>query len=72
MPWEGPVLFLDGTEDASLTTMIKQRGKSVFNEPKMAPLFVYRPKVDTGFDPLMGAPLQMTEEQKSKMETLGN
>ena len=45
MPWDGPVLFLDGTEDANLTTMIKQRGKSVFNEPQIAPQFVYRPKV---------------------------
>ena len=34
-------------------------------------MFVYRPKLETGFDALNGAPLHMTEEMKTKMDTLG-
>ena len=60
--WDGAVLFMDGTEDVSLTAMIQQRGKSVFAQAQLAPMFVYRPKLETGFDNLYGAPLNMTEE----------
>ena len=66
--WDGDMLFTDGTTDAKLTEMMRKRGKGKFHDAShMKPLLPFKPKVSTGLDPHMGAPVHFTEEMKDKM-----